>query len=108
MPPQKVHFPNAGTVGDSGRQSAPSNNNANLTLLAQIALLEQRVQELEDDFIEQRTPDGASGGLDVLGTKALYKVVALRAWRNGSIVAVGNESGNDTLEPTWDYLRMHP
>lgn len=81
-------------------------------ILARLAAMDARVSRSADEDPES-IPDipvyypVGGGDLNILGTEALYKVISLRAWRNGSIVAVGSESGNDTLEPTWDYVRMH-
>lgn len=45
--------------------------------------------------------------LKVDGDETLYKVVALREYVDGVIVEAGEETGEGTLEPTWDWVRAH-
>ena len=52
--------------------------------------------------------DSGAAGLDVRGTKTLYKVVALREYdADGVLIAAGSETGGEgrTLEGTWDWTR---
>jgi len=71
-------------------------------LTAKVNMLSAYVEGQDQGLIE---PEQIQRG-SVRGDKELYKVVALRAYSGGDLVAVGSESASDELYDTYDYVRL--